>query len=153
MCEPDSDVRERVERLAEHYMSLNLKIESFCDKLERYSGLYEDNNLNLPYSSIINSYRIKLQTIRQFILEINDKISWFQQKLNRIRFKLPKGHVYVESGPLLYRCIYKGGVRFRNYPSVNAKILNEKPIVKKGEIVEISQRVFITKEECIFLVS
>jgi hypothetical protein len=48
--------------------------------------------------------------------------------------------------------VYKGGVRYRSFPSSAASLLRDKPLVELGEEVRIAQRVFVTAEESIFLV-
>lgn len=144
---------DKLKSFVDHYEQINSQIVDYCFKLESYSGIYQNKALSQSYSSIINSYRVKLQNIRVFILRVNEKINRLQCRINSIRVKLPKGHVYVETGPFLFCCVYKGGVRYRNFPSTAAAILKDKPFVECGDTVKITQRVFITAEESIFLVS
>jgi len=152
MTSPSDILTSRIHNLQEYYSNLSLQIDSYCDKLASYSFLYQNKEDNEPYSVMILSYRIKLQNIRLFILRANEKVSRMQQKLNNIRFQLPKGHVYVENGPFRYRCVYRGGVRYRNFPSNAALILKEKPLVEFDDVIQVMQRVFITAEESVFLV-
>lgn len=70
----------RLVSFMKHYEQINDKLEKYCTRLESYSlnGLYQDKRLNQPYSMTIQSYRVKLQSIRVFILRINDKLSRLQ---------------------------------------------------------------------------
>ena len=63
-----------------NYEQISTKLEHYIIRLETYSinGLYQDKRLNQPYSSTIQTYRMKLQSIRVFILRINDKLSRLQ---------------------------------------------------------------------------
>lgn len=70
----------RLHSFIKHYEQINTQLESYCIRLESYSlnGLYQDKRLNQPYSATIQTYRMKLQSIRVFILRINDKLSRLQ---------------------------------------------------------------------------
>ena len=72
----------RLHSFINHYEQINTQLENYCIRLESYSlnGLYQDKRLNQPYSATIQTYRLKLQSIRVFILRINDKLSRLQSR-------------------------------------------------------------------------
>jgi hypothetical protein len=97
-------LQSRLVSFMKHYEQINDKLEKYCTRLESYSlnGLYQDKRLNQPYSMTIQSYRVKLQSIRVFILRINDKLSRLQ-----CRYCLYNTLSYLDSQIFyVHSCIY-----------------------------------------------
>lgn len=102
-------------------------------------------------SEVFLFYRRKLHLLRQSIVQINARIRHIQQRLNKVRRQIPSQHSLVETGPFYYRCVYPGGVRYRDYPSSLASVIRESLVVEYDQVVEVVERVFIAQEYSVFL--
>jgi hypothetical protein len=128
-----------------------------CDQI--YSTLHHvsqelDSLDPQTFTEILNelsSYREKTDDLRERMESITARCGNLQNRLNSVRCRVPKKFSRIETGPFLFRCVYKGGVRLRDYPSFTANVLDTIPIVQYGEVVEIKERVFIGGEVSVFL--
>jgi hypothetical protein len=98
----------------------------------------------------IENYRSKLVQLKAEILKIDEKCTRLQDRLNHLRQTAPPQHALVEEGPFWYKCTFKGGVRFREYPSGGSKCVPNM-MISCNEHVLVSERVFITGESSVFL--
>ena len=96
-------------------------------------------------------YRRKLALISRAVQHINTKVRGIQMRLNNIRKQMPSQQSLVETGPFFYRCVYQGGVRYRDYPSSTAHHVKDVQVVLFEQVVEICERVFISGEQSVFL--
>eukprot|EP01032_Pedospumella_encystans_P030174 gene30174-34057_t len=98
-------------------------------------------------SAVFTQYKRKLQTIQQSMTNIDLRLIGIQERLNGVRQQMPaKKHSLVETGPFYYKCVYPGGVRYRDYPSSSAKVVSDDAVVTMNQVVEIAERVFIASE-------
>jgi hypothetical protein len=106
----------------------------------------DENYLDLDH------YRTKIITLKKAMAAVNERTQRLQFRLNAIRKDCPtnRNHI-VQKGPFVYKCVYKGGVRYREYPSSTAKQIPSKTILGCGEVVEVCERVFINGEPAVFL--
>jgi len=98
---------------------------------------------------IATKLRCKLQDVRIHMLRINERCEKLQIRLNCLRRECAGKSALVENGPFMYKCIYKGGVRYRDYPSSSARVTGK--VIAYNDSVLVSERVFITGENSIFL--
>lgn len=98
---------------------------------------------------VATKYRCKLQDLRISMLRINERCEKLQIRLNCLRREAPGKSALVENGPFLYKCIYKGGVRYRDYPSSSARVTGK--VIAYNDFVTVTERVFITGENSIYL--
>lgn len=132
------------------------RVRSICQKqldvlhiLEEASRALDDGEGGQRHSLIASHYRIKLQNLRVSMFKINERCIRLQSRLNSLRKDLPPQHALVEAGPFYFRCIYRGGVRFRDYPSSTAKMTGN--IIAFDEIAQVFERVFISGESSVYL--
>ena len=98
---------------------------------------------------VATKFRCKLQDLRISMLRISERCEKLQIRLNCLRRECPGKSALVEKGPFLYKCIYKGGVRYRDYPSSSARVTGK--VIAYNDSVTVTERVFITGENSIFL--
>jgi hypothetical protein len=98
----------------------------------------------------IDIYRSKVVQLKADMVKVNERCIRLQDRLNVLRHAAQLKHALVEEGPFWYRCTFKGGVRFREYPSSTAKCVPNMVIGYK-DCVEIAERVFITGETSVYL--
>ena len=98
---------------------------------------------------VATKFRCKLQDLRISMLRINERCEKLQIRLNCLRRECHGKSALVENGPFLYKCIYKGGVRYRDYPSSSARVTGK--VIAYNDSVTVTERVFITGENSIFL--
>lgn len=150
-----SNTLDREQDISSRLVSFTKKYEQMSDDVRAASRVIEKSSLyaeSLLRSATFLQFRRRLHNIQQSMNKIDCRIVVIQQKLNSIRKNLPaRKHSLVETGPMQYRCVYPGGVRFRDYPSINAKIVNENAIVVHNQVVDIAERVFIASEQSVFL--
>jgi hypothetical protein len=98
----------RLHSFIKHYEQINTQLESYCIRLESYSlnGLYQDKRSNQPYSATIQTYRMKLQSIRVFILRINDKVSRLQSRYFLNCYVSYIQYLYNKLYVCMYVCMY-----------------------------------------------
>jgi len=144
----DAEILQRVQSFYIKYEQMIEDIETAMQRIEKCSH-YAETQVRV---GMLLHYRRKIRSIQQSMKSIDSKVLAIQARLNAIRKNMPDGtHSLVESGPFFYRCIHPGGVRYRDYPSVNSKIVNLKAIVVYKQIVEIAERVYIAAEHSVFL--
>jgi hypothetical protein len=142
------DIITRLDAFAKKYeqMSVDMKTAS---TVIRSTSLYAEDLLR---SAVLLQCRRKLHNIHSAMRNVDSRILVIQHRLNNIRRSLPaRKHSLVESGPFMYKCVYPGGVRYRDYPSSTAKIVGEDVLVLHNQVVEIAERVFIASEQSVFL--
>jgi len=128
--------------------------EDILQQLHAVSKLLDEASVN-EGSSVeqirqeISSYRSKLQNLRISMLKVSERCGKLQVRLNILRKECAPQHAHVEVGPFYYRCVYKGGVRYRDYPSSNARVTGK--VLDHNDVVTIAERVFITGESSVFL--
>lgn len=100
---------------------------------------------------IVNSttFRSKLQMLRISMFKISERSTRLQSRLNFLRKECPPQNALVEPGPFHYRCVYKGGVRYREYPSSTARVTGN--VLTFNSVVVVAERVFITGEISVYL--
>ena len=144
----DADIIQRMESFKKKYEQMAEDIEASSKLIEKSSNFAEAT----LRSAVLLQYRRKLHVFHHTMQNIDKKVLLIQERLNNIRKLLPaRKHSLVESGPFLYKCTYPGGVRYREYPSANAKVVSEDAIVIFNQVVEIAERVFIASEHSVFL--
>mmetsp|Transcript_112749 Transcript_112749/g.221030 ORF Transcript_112749/g.221030 Transcript_112749/m.221030 type:complete len:218 (-) Transcript_112749:92-745(-) len=142
------DILARLEAFTKKYEQMTLDVREASKVIERSSRFAE----SVLRSAVFLQCRRKLQNVHQAMGKVDIRILTIQQKLNSIRRQLPaRKHSLVESGPFYYKCIYPGGVRYRDYPSINAKVVGADAIVTHNQVIEIAERVFIASEHSVFL--
>ena len=145
---PDSEIIQRLESFRVKYEQMSADIQ-VASKLIATSSQCAENQLR---TATLLHYRRKLHNIHQAMINVDSAILSIQQRLNKIRKGLPaRKHSLVETGPFYFKCIYHGGVRYRDYPSVNAKVVSDDDIVVNNQVVEVAERVFIAAEHSVFL--
>jgi hypothetical protein len=144
----DKEITSRLEGFAKKYEQMSSDIAE-ASAIIRKSSQYAENLLR---SATFLQCRRKLHNVHSGLSKIDMRILAIQQKLNSIRRQLPaRKHSLVEMGPFYYKCVYPGGVRYRDYPSTNAKIVADNTIAEHNQIVAIAERVFIASEHSVFL--
>ena len=118
-------------------------ISSFLDMTIAPMSLIDNRRI------IATKFRCKLQDLQISMLRINERCEKLQIRLNSLRRECPGKSALVENGPFMYKCIYKGGVRYRDYPSSSARVTGK--VIAYNDSVLVSERVFITGENSIFL--
>jgi hypothetical protein len=163
----DATITFAMEKLTNH--NTNIGDEEIARRLQSFTAKYEELLESLDQSSMViqnssqyaeaqlragiyGEYRKKLVEVRQAMTKIDVKLFAIQQHLNDVRKKLPsRKSSLVEPGPFFYKCIYPGGVRFRDFPSANAKVVRDDLLVAHNEIVEVAERVFVSAEHSVYL--
>ena len=147
--ENDLEILTRLEAFTKKYEQMSSDIKDSSRIIERSSQYAE----SLLRSTIFLQCRRKLHNFHQSMNNIDIRILTIQHKLNSIRRQLPaRKHSLVETGPFYYKCVYPGGVRYRDYPSATtAKIVSETTMVSHNQIIKIIERVFIASEHSVFL--
>jgi hypothetical protein len=144
----DEEITSRLEGFAKKYEQMSNDIAVASAIIGRSSQYAE----NLLRSATFLQCRRKLHNVHNSLNKIDMRVLAIQQKLNSIRRQLPaRKHSLVEVGPFYYKCVYPGGVRYRDYPSANAKIVADNTIAEHNQIVTITERVFIASEHSVFL--
>ena len=95
-------------------------------------------------------YITKLEMAQTSMVDIMNRCQAVQLTLNGIR-QAYNSHskALVQKGPFQYKCVYHGGVRYRDYPREDAAILNS--VIEFEEIVEVDERVYIAGETLVYL--
>jgi hypothetical protein len=144
----DEEITSRLEGFAKKYEQMSNDVAA-ASAIIRRSSQYAENLLR---SATFLQCRRKLHNVHNSLNKIDLRILAIQQKLNSIRRQLPaRKHSLVEMGPFYYKCVYPGGVRYRDYPSANAKVVADNTIAEHNQIVTIAERVFIASEHSVFL--
>lgn len=144
----DDDIVARLEGFVKKYEQMILDVCAASKVIDRSSQYAEQ----LLRSALFLQCRRQLQNTHQSMNCIDLKVMVIQQKLNNIRKNLPPvKHSLVETGPFYYKCVYPGGVRYRDYPSSNAKIVSDDAVVTHNQVIEIVERVFIASEHSVYL--
>ena len=100
----------------------------------------------------VDSYRIKISRLKKVMQLISDRSKRLQTRLNVIRKDCTANRTHlVQKGPFHYKCIHRGGIRYREFPSTNAKYIASKVAVVYNEHINVSERVFINGESSVFL--
>jgi len=96
------------------------------------------------------AYVKKLKGARLGMADVGQRVQLMQQKLNHIRSqRSPHTKALQQRGPFLYRCVWQGGVRYREYPHASAA--GKSKIVVHGECVWADERVYISGEALVYL--
>lgn len=122
-------------------------LERFSSSLKRLS---EANTFLGEEEEKLLKYIGKLESARASMVNIMNRCQNMQLALNTIR-ELYSSHskALVQQGPFRYKCVHKGGVRYRDYPNNEAAILNT--TIEVGEIVQVDERVYIAGEALVYL--
>jgi hypothetical protein len=100
----------------------------------------------------VEHFRAKIARLKKAMLNINEKSKQLQTRLNVVRKQTPKNRTHiVQKGPFFYRCIYPGGVRYRELPSSNAKYISSGTMISYDTRVIVAERIFINGESSVFL--
>ena len=138
----------RLESFAEKYEQMARDIQVASQLVDKSSQFAKEQ----IESTIFTQYKRKLQTIQQSMTNIDLRLIGIQERLNGVRQQMPaKKHSLVETGPFYYKCVYPGGVRYRDYPSSSAKVVSDDAVVTMNQVVEIAERVFIASEHSVYL--
>lgn len=144
----DGDIIERLEAFTKKYEQMILDV-CAASKVVECCSQYAESQLR---SAIFLQCRRKVHNMHQAMNSIDLKVMAIQQKLNNIRKHLPpRQHSLVETGPFYYKCVYPGGVRYRDYPSSTARVVSDDAVVTHNQIIEIAERVFIAAEHSVYL--
>lgn len=144
----DNDIILRLEAFTKKYEQMVADVGA-ATKIVQHSSAYAESLLG---SAIFLQIKRKVKNIHQSMNNIDLKVMSIQQKLNNIRKQLPpKQHSLVETGPFYYKCVYPGGVRYRDYPSGTAKVVGDDAVVTHNQVIEVAERVFIAAEHSVFL--
>jgi hypothetical protein len=144
----EDDIITRLDAFAKKYEQMSADMQA-ASKVVRNSSLYAED---LQRSAVLLQCRRKLHNIHNAMRNVDSRVLAMQHRLNNIRRALPaRKHSLVESGPFQYKCVYPGGVRYRDYPSSTAKVVGEDVLVMHNQVVEIAERVFIASEQSVFL--
>lgn len=142
------EIISRLQSFVRKYEQMSIDIQSASKLIDRSSEFAETQ----IKSAVFLHCRRNLHDIHASMNAIDTRIGIIQQKLNTIRKQLPpRKHSLVEPGPFYYKCVYAGGVRYRDYPSNSAKVVSDDAVVTVGQVVEIIERVFIASEHSVFL--
>lgn len=136
-----------VEAIAIHQARILEQLNIISKSLDEYST--HDGLTIEQVRQETSGYRSKLQNLRISMLKVNERCGKLHSRLNAIRKDCAPQQAHVEIGPFHYRCVYKGGVRYRDYPSSNARVTGK--ILNYDDVVTVAERVFITGESSIFL--
>lgn len=106
----------------------------------------------------IDGFRSKLNSVRSNMIIISERIESLQIRLNKARAVLPSNSLVLMEQPnehgtddfFYYRCIVPSGLKYRTKPSTSAPVIPG-PGVRFKDIVVVKERVFICKEETVFL--
>ena len=138
----------RLESFAEKYEQMARDIQVASQLVDKSSQFAKEQ----IESAVFTQYKRKLQTIQQSMATIDLRLIGIQERLNGVRQQMPaKKHSLVETGPFYYKCVYPGGVRYRDYPSSSAKVVSDDAVVTMNQVVEIAERVFIASEHSVYL--
>lgn len=144
---PD-EIIARLESFTKKYEQMAVDIKAASQIIEKSSQFAEEQ---IRAATYLHSRR-NLQAIQQSMNNIDTRIVVIQERLNKVRKQLPpKKHSLVEPGPFYYKCVYPGGVRYRDYPSSSAKVVGEDAVVVMNQVVAIAERVFIASEHSVYL--
>lgn len=144
---PD-EIIARLELFTKKYEQMAVDIKAASQIIEKSSQFAEEQ---IRAATYLHSRR-NLQAIQQSMNNIDTRIVVIQERLNKVRKQLPpKKHSLVEPGPFYYKCVYPGGVRYRDYPSSSAKVVGEDAVVVMNQVVAIAERVFIASEHSVYL--
>jgi len=98
----------------------------------------------------LTEYCTKLQQIRSSMSSLSKRTQNMQLKLNKIREVYPQHqNALLQEGPFLYKCVWEGGIRYREYPKSDAKAKSK--MVEFNESVVVNERVYITGENLVYL--
>lgn len=143
----EAEVLMRLETFLQKYQVMLDTLRVASRRVEK-AGKYGEIQLR---SAAFILYRRKLAIVTKSIVHINSKIRAIQLRLNDARKQLPSQQSLVEQGSFYYRCVYQGGVRYRDYPSSGAQMLKDNRTCEFEQVVKISERVFIGGEQSVFL--
>lgn len=142
------EIVSRLESFAKKYEQMASDIQAasqLVDKSSQFAKVQIE-------SAVFTQYRRKLHAVQQSMTSIDNRLIGIQERLNGVRQQLPaKKHSLVETGPFYYKCVYPGGVRYRDYPSSSAKVVSADAVVTLNQVVEIAERVFIASEHSVYL--
>jgi len=100
----------------------------------------------------LEHYRAKIGRLKKAVLHISDRTRRLQGRLNAVRKQCPKNRTHiVQKGPFYYRCVYPGGVRYRELPSSSAKYIPSGAVIAHDATVAVAERIFINGEASVFL--
>lgn len=96
-------------------------------------------------------YVRKLKAVRAGMADAVRRVQAMQGKLNTVRSQhASHSQALQQNGPFTYRCVWQGGVRYREYPRSDANASRTK-MVAFGELVSVAERVYISGEALVFL--
>lgn len=135
------------------YIRLNLLLRS----IDEINDIIASNNNNIKASK----YAAKIQNIKcKFLLffifiaiytshiyivavtQITSRLNKLKNRVNNVREICPPQQALVEKGPFTFVCTYKGGVRYRDYPSSSSSMTGE--VCEYDEKVIVKERIYIT---------
>lgn len=138
---------ERIDRISHEHAKGFEMMDNFTKVLDEMatSTTLDDENEKLK------SYLSELGDGKQRMGKAMSRIQNIQLRLNKIRMSYPAhSKAMVQQGPFYYKCVWQGGIRYREYPKSDAKVIEGK-MVSFNEIVEIDERVYIAGENLVYL--
>ena len=149
--EPSMDeMMERMDQIAAHYghtlcfLSLFSKRLNACQPQNIAASSNASSTMLLSSSATISVYSSKVAALKQAMTSLELRMRTLQSRLDSVRLTLPKNHVFIESGTFVYRCVYPGGVRYRNFPSFRGTVVTDVAMVAYQQEVPIIEKMFIT---------
>ncbi len=95
-------------------------------------------------------YVQKLKSTRDHMSSLSKRTQTMQLTLNKVRQAYPPHKkALLQQGPFQYKCVWQGGIRYREYPKVDAQA--KAKMVAFGETVIVAERVYITGENLVYL--
>ena len=86
-------------------------------------ALSASSSLRAPQLQRLRHYSNKLSDARASVSALARRTQAVQRQLNRVRSAYkPHEKALVQRGPFHYRCVWGGGVRYREYPSADAAV-------------------------------
>lgn len=139
------DATVKLDKLGEIQQQMSFKMMYLLRNLDDL----KDRLVTCKDSINVEIYTDKIRRIKRLIRELSGRCNSLKVRLNNVREILPANHALIDKGPFYYRCVYKGGVKFRNFPSSMAKVTGK--IIEYDDIAVVIERVFLSNENSVFL--
>jgi len=102
----------KLDKLGEIQQQMSFKMMHLLRNLDDL----KDRLLTCKDNINVEIYTEKIKRIKRIIRELSRRCNSLKIRLNNVREILPANHALMDKGPLYYRCVYKGGIKFRNFP-------------------------------------
>jgi hypothetical protein len=148
--EPSVDeMMQHMDQIAAHYGRTLSFLSLFSKRLDacqpqNIASSSPSSPMLLSSSATISVYSSKVAALKQAMAALEQRMQTLQGRLNSVRLRLPKNHVFIELGTFVYRCVYPGGVRYRNFPSFKGAVVTDVAMVAYQQEVPIVEKMFIT---------